>query len=73
MFVIGCLFGVGFLGVFGKYLSLVLVLVFFLVFLGVGSYVVGVGGYKGKGDGLELLVGLGGFFVECIEDEEFFI
>ncbi|KAI2592308.1 proline rich 12 [Homo sapiens] len=65
--------GVGSPGAPGKYLSSVLASAPFLAPPGAGSYAAGAGGYKGKGDGSELLAGPGGPPAERTEDEEFLI
>ncbi|XP_015420935.1 PREDICTED: LOW QUALITY PROTEIN: proline-rich protein 12 [Myotis davidii] len=65
--------GVGSPGAPGKYLSSVLASAPFLAPPGAGSYAGGAGGYKGKGDGSELLAGPGGPPAERTEDEEFLI
>ncbi|CAK6437338.1 unnamed protein product [Pipistrellus nathusii] len=66
--------GVGSPGAPGKYLSSVLASASFLAPPGAGSYAAaGAGGYKGKGDGSELLAGPGGPPAERSEDEEFLI
>ncbi|KAM7233113.1 hypothetical protein CapIbe_015249 [Capra ibex] len=65
--------GVGSPGAPGKYLSSVLASAPFLAPPGASSYAAGAGGYKGKGDGSELLAGPGGPPAERTEDEEFLI
>uniref|UniRef100_G3TG88 Proline rich 12 n=1 Tax=Loxodonta africana TaxID=9785 RepID=G3TG88_LOXAF len=65
--------GVASPGAPGKYLSSVLASAPFLAPPGAGSYAAGAGGYKGKGDGSELLAGPGGPPAERTEDEEFLI
>lgn len=65
--------GVGSPGAPGKYLSSVLASAPFLAPPGASSYAAGAGGYKGKGDGSELLAGPGGAAAERTEDEEFLI